>query len=1125
VSDTPSFTQEHRRIAISTPLGEDVFVLTAIDGSENMSQLFSYKLQMISEDNNIKPEQIVGEASTVTMFDVDDEPFYISGHIIQFSNEGSGDRGTVYQATLAPWMWFLTRKTDCRIFQQMTVPQILEEVFTKLGFSDFDLSGLTGRYTEREYCVQYRETDFNFVSRLMEQEGIFYYFAHEGGKHVAILGDAARAYREAKHNEVRYEGPESFEELDDEITNWTRQFQYRSGRVAFADFNFKTPQKPIQTDEPTVLKLTQNKSFELYDYPGDFMTRPDGDSRARVRMEAEEAPYNLVIGSSRCRSFGPGFKFTVKAHYQRHEVGKSYVITRVHHRTSAGSYVTGGDAPEGYENDFEAVPADLVFRPQMITPPARVHGPQTAIVVGPDGEEIYTDEFGRVKVQFHWDRDGKADEHASCWIRVSQPWAGKGWGALSLPRIGQEVVVDFLEGDPDRPLITGRVYNAEAKVPYELPKEKTKTTFKSDSSPDAKGFNEIRFEDKAGKEQIFIHAQKRMDLRVRGSLYETNYGNREERVGWEKDGESGGKHNTLVKLDRNEHVKEHVYLLTDKQLHQIVKEDVHHKFEQSYKAFIGDLWTLNAKSQVVETSDKISFKTGKFLVKGTQEISLDGTKLLAAGTQEVSLKGMQVKIEGDMGVSLKVGGNFVSITPAGVDIQGIMVNINSGGSGQAASKPSQAEAFQQFTPLEAIDAAVAKEAIEGTRTGAAKRTPRTNQPSEFTPHRPPPPPPPPKIIPSGGGTPVPVTPIVTTGCRVIEFFVKCSHNGRSAGGLLGNLLQVVPDRKVAVRNKLKLGPISADAVGGFGKDKVAIEAKYADQCGTDHPEIRVSGAATESHRTPKFDLNVTPPLSQPFWSANVDPKRYLISAESCAGQVDEVTVECFPPGEMEIELSAEAWTDRINPMRTIINKIIEELTEGDLKYEYLKGKAKGKWGWKEYSDHRAYHEVDVQVGFNPVVGFTDSRTKISVAKWIPRIIREHVADIYAFLKFSGAINLNATWKITGPESAHRQISGALSVQAGVMIGIEAAAGSEEILQVKVGAGISTEFEGKAEIIYNESHGPGSDLEVEWKGLKGEVYCNVKGQGWLQWLENETKAEIQFCKGDKWDPAPIYWFED
>ena len=293
--------------------------------------------------------------------------------------------------------------------------------------------------------------------------------------------------------------------------------ELRTGKYSLTDYNFETPSANLLADEPTVVSVGGNSKFEIYDYPGEYLNRSQGKTLAGVRMQEEEAGHLVATGSSDCRAFTSGYKFKLADHY-RQDMNVPYVLTEVQHEASVGSSYSLGDhgAGEHYSNHFTCIPADTPFRPPRITPKPFVQGPQTALVVGKSGEEIWVDKYGRIRVQFYWDRQGKKDEKSSCWIRVSQPWAGKNWGSMWIPRMGQEVIVDFLEGDPDRPLITGRVYNAEETVPYTLPDHQTVSTFKSRSSKGGgdDNYNEIRFEDKKGSEQIFINAEKDMDLRV-----------------------------------------------------------------------------------------------------------------------------------------------------------------------------------------------------------------------------------------------------------------------------------------------------------------------------------------------------------------------------------------------------------------------------------------------------------------------------------------------------------------------------------------------------------------------------------------------------------------------------------
>lgn len=505
-----SFTQENRRIGIETPLGKDALLLKSFVGVEEISRLFSYKLEMLSSNKSIPAKDIVGKNVTFWVECSDGSERHFNGHVRSFAYCGAGDRLSMYRAEVVPWFWFLTRTTDCRIFQKKTVPDIIKQVFGDLGFSDAQYE-INGSHPQREFCVQYRESDFRFVSRLMEEEGMFYYFKHEKGKHTLVIGDHKGAFKDCHDKNVQLAASESIHELPDHIYSWEHHHEFRTGKWAQTDYNFETPTTSLMTNTNTVVQLDGASKYEMYDYPGDYQKKSDGDAETKIRMEEEEASFDVVHGTSHCRSFSPGGKFKMVKHHSSAEQGKGYVVTSVRHTADmGGSYVSGGGGTEGYRNEFTCIPDSVSFRPARITPQPRIHGSQTAIVVGPSGEEIYTDKYGRVLVQFHWDREGKKDEKSSCWIRVSSPWTGKNWGMIHIPRIGQEVVVSFLEGNPDRPLITGMVYNADTMPPWALPDNKTQSGIKTRSTKQGgtANFNELRFEDKKDSEDIYFHAEK-----------------------------------------------------------------------------------------------------------------------------------------------------------------------------------------------------------------------------------------------------------------------------------------------------------------------------------------------------------------------------------------------------------------------------------------------------------------------------------------------------------------------------------------------------------------------------------------------------------------------------------------
>jgi type VI secretion system secreted protein VgrG len=515
------YTQDNRLIAIDTPLGRDVMLLQGFTGHEGISQLFSFDLDLLSENSEIAFNDIVGQKVTLTITLADGGSRYINGFVSRFAQSGGDERFTYYRAEVVPWLWFLTRTMDCRIFQRMTVPDIITKIFRDLGFSDFKLM-LQGSFEPRDYCVQYRETDFNFVSRLMEEYGILYFFEHEEDRHTLVLANSPSAHKPCPEQpEARCNFAPGALLDEDTVTAWQMEQELRPGKYALTDYNFETPSTSLAVNVATTVNGGSNGKYEIYDFPGEYLKKAQGEQLVKIRMEEEEAPHTVVSGASTCRAFMPGYRFELTGHYSQ-QMERSYVLTEVQHVASVGESYSeaGADVGESYSNHFICIPDDVPFRPSRVTPKPTVQGPQTAVVVGRSGEEIYTDKYGRVKVQFHWDREGKRDENSSCWVRVSHPWAGKGWGAVAIPRIGQEVIIDFLEGDPDQPIITGRVYNAEQMPPYGLPAGGVVSGLKSNSTKGGGGYNELIMDDTKGNELIRVHGQYDMDSTIEHDLRE-----------------------------------------------------------------------------------------------------------------------------------------------------------------------------------------------------------------------------------------------------------------------------------------------------------------------------------------------------------------------------------------------------------------------------------------------------------------------------------------------------------------------------------------------------------------------------------------------------------------------------
>jgi len=679
--------QAHREVALSTPLGEEVLLLASFSGVEHLGRRFEYDLELLSENHAIKYDDILGQNVTIRLTMSGDRTRYFNGYVSRFMQTGRLGRVTQYRATVVPWLWFLTRTSDCRIFQDMKVPDIIKKVFRDRGFTDFD-DRLSQNYRQWEYCVQYRETDFNFVSRLMEQEGIYYYFTHENRKHTLVFADAKSSHDPFPgYEEIPFRPfDQAFTERE-YVWDWMIEYGVQPGACALNDYDFTAPKKALRTVKP----ITRNHAasdYEVYDYPGEYTEYSDGEDYARTRIEELQAQHEVLRGQSDARGICTGCTFQLTTH-PRQDQCREYLITGANYHLESDQYDSSG-SPTGrgpvYSCNFTAMDSKQPFRSPRITPKPVVQGPQTAFVVGRSGEEIYTDKYGRVKVQFHWDRYGKSDESSSCWVRVSQAWAGKDWGAMCIPRIGQEVIVEFLEGDPDHPIITGRVYNAQSMPPYGLPDNKTQTGLKSRSSKGGSGdnFNEIRFEDKKGSEEVYIHAEKDMNTVVEANETLAVGGNRMKTVGGNETIAVGGNRMEAVRRDEDctvggdwkERVLGNRHLLVEGEHFETVKSSRHTHIEGGH----------------FEQVDGMASR----IVGGNNDQTVDQNMAVEAG-MDIHLKaGINVVIEAGVQLTLKVGGNFISIDPSGVAIQGTLVMINSGGapgSGRGASpeEPTDAE--------------------------------------------------------------------------------------------------------------------------------------------------------------------------------------------------------------------------------------------------------------------------------------------------------------------------------------------------------------------------------------------------------------------------------------------------
>ena len=652
------------QMELVTSLGA-VLKFRSMTAQEEVSRLFEFQVVALSEDADVAADGLLGANAAVSIEIGEDAKRWFHGVVASFGIEGVEGRHVSYRLTLRPWLWLLTRAANIRIFQEKTAPDIIKEVFGQ--YTSTFVEELEATYKPRTYCVQYRETDFNFVCRLMEEEGIFFYFRHTEDKHELVLADAAGSHTAfADFATVPFDDDQEHIVGEPAISQWRMRHEVQSGKFTLRDYNHETPNTDLTSTTAASSRGHAETTHEVYDYPGLYAEKADGDTRAIVRMGEAESRFARFSGQGNTPGLAAGHKFTLAQH-PRADQNADYVLLSTHIEMQQAGYESGGDVQTLFLCRFSAQQYAEPLRPARITRKPAVAGPQTAVVVGDgDAGDIFTDKFARVKVQFHWDRIGAKDANSSCWVRVASPWAGNGWGMISLPRLGQEVVVDFLEGDPDQPLITGRVHNAAQLPPYALPDNATVSTIKSRSKLGAAAeFNELRFEDKAGEEYVLLHAQKDRLEFVEGTL-KSQFGI----------GDGVGDEHRSVKNDRKEKIGgEH---------HLTVTKDVRHKIDGKYSLTV-------AKPMLIKGSDIWSLKTGKDITaesgaaisfKSTGDLHLKiGANIGAVAAQNVHIKGgANVVIEGAMQVSIKAGGSSIVLGPDGVSITGTMVKINSGGS-------------------------------------------------------------------------------------------------------------------------------------------------------------------------------------------------------------------------------------------------------------------------------------------------------------------------------------------------------------------------------------------------------------------------------------------------------------
>jgi type VI secretion system secreted protein VgrG len=505
-----SLTQDQRLGRLDTPLGKDVLCLARFYGTEGLSELFEFTVEAVSSKAEIDFDAAIGQNCSVTIQSYAKPDRIFNGVLVAADGIGGQANLYNYRLVLRPWLWFLSRTRDCRIFEKTTARDIIKKVFSDRGFSDFE-DATTGDFPELDYCVQYRETDLAFVSRLMEQHGIYYFFEHDKDKHRLVLANGKSSHDDiVGHATLPVFLAEAQARRDREyLHHWSPARRLRSGKFELIDYDYLKPGADMKGDATASAKYTKSK-LEIFDYPGKYKEKSDGETYAKYRLEAEQAADQRRSARGDAISLTPGGLVSLEKHPCKSE-NRKYLVLRVMHSYVAQSYYAdNSDNLPSTSGEYEFLSCDIPFRAPFETPRPLVHGPQTAKVVGKDGEEIDVDEHGRILVRFFWDREKKQ----SCRVRVAQIWAGSGWGGQIIPRIGQEVVVEFLEGDPDRPLVTGVVHNGDNKHPFAMPANKTRSGIKSHSSKGGTGYNEFMFEDKKGSETIRMHAQKDYNVTV-----------------------------------------------------------------------------------------------------------------------------------------------------------------------------------------------------------------------------------------------------------------------------------------------------------------------------------------------------------------------------------------------------------------------------------------------------------------------------------------------------------------------------------------------------------------------------------------------------------------------------------
>ncbi|MCD0502839.1 type VI secretion system Vgr family protein [Bordetella petrii] len=520
-----------RTVVARTPLPPEMLAFRGMVGHEALSQLYELEVDLVSPSHSLDMKQLLGKPLTLDI-EAAGGIRYLTGHITRCKlagREGPTSRLYRYRATVRPWLWYLTQTSDSKIFQNKNVPDVIREVLADYPFPvEFKLAG---SYRNWEYCVQYQETDFAFISRLMEHEGIYYWFRHDTEQHTLVLTDDITQHETCPgYDTIPYYGPDRVSVPQQEyISSWEIAEQITPGAFATSDYHFQTPSADLQARRNNPGDY-EHGDLEMYEWQGGYTNPADAEHYTRVRLEELQCRQEQINGACNVHGMAPGYLYTLRNHPRQAE-NREYLIVSASYRIQEAGEASGLDAAI-FDVGFTVLPSSTPFRAPRVTPIPHTHGPQTARVVGKTGEQIWTDSFGRIKVQFHWDRYGQKNENSSCWVRVSSPWAGGGFGGIQLPRVNDEVIIDFIGGHPDRPIVIGRVYNASNMPPWDLPGNATQSGFLSRSKDGTPGTaNAFMFEDKPGSERIWLHAERELCTEVENDETHTTDGFRTTTIG------------------------------------------------------------------------------------------------------------------------------------------------------------------------------------------------------------------------------------------------------------------------------------------------------------------------------------------------------------------------------------------------------------------------------------------------------------------------------------------------------------------------------------------------------------------------------------------------------------------